>query len=297
MLMPILELTESDLKAYLDKLSTPSLFSNDSLAQLSHMYSRFRMNEEGLIDLEYNVGSRRVEQDYIEEKKRCQYKLEELKRQYKQIDNRIISVEQKLSRGIPEDLVLIDKLIAEQEAIVQDQEHLKAAESALKAQVTNVDITYGKTCEKLSQNRIARQTPIPSRFEQYAMVIKKTGQKIRMKTKIFTLILIIGIPFMLEFVAYKTKIPTTASGAVVHGAWVHYLFLVSFILTELFLAERIRNKIYAFFGARYARKSGYALLNLLSENSDAIAKLKKKMDIETQQGDRDLHRSKPAQYT
>ncbi|ETZ23099.1 hypothetical protein [Pedobacter sp. V48] len=284
MLMPLLELTESDLKAYLDKLSKPSLFSNESLGQLSLMYSRFRMNELGRINLEYDADSRRVEQDYIEEKKRCQYKLDELKRQYKQIDNRIISVEQKLSRGIPEDLALIDKLIAEQEAIVQEQEYLNAAKSALKAQVTNVDITYGKTCEKLSQNRIAREMPIPSRFEQYAMGIKKADQKIRIKTSLFALILIIGVPLMLEFVAYKTKIPITTTGAVVHGVLVHYLFLVALILTELFLAERIRNKIYAFFGIRYAVTSGNALLKLLSENLDAISKLKKSA-VETQQTD------------
>jgi len=277
--MPLIELTESDLNAYLTELSYSTLCSRGNLRELSDMYSRFGLNEQNLINFEYHVENSRIENDYIQEKERCQRAFDDLKQQYKQIDNRIISVEQKLSRGIPEDLQLIDKLIAEQEAIVQEQENLNAAESELKKHITSVDITYGKTGEKLRQNRIARLAPIKSRFEQFTAMINKNDQKIKSKTNIFALFVVIGVPLLLEFVAGGIRIPTIASADTNHGAPAHYLFISSLLLMELFFAERVRNRIYAFFAIRYATTSLDELAKLLAGNLASIAALEKKSGI------------------
>jgi predicted nucleic acid-binding Zn-ribbon protein len=283
MLMPVPELTESDLKSYLDKLSDSSSFSSVTLTELSFMYTRFKSNEQNLIALKYGLDRIRIENEYLEKKKQSQNKLADLKKQYKQVDNRITSVEQKLSRGIPEDMDIVEKLITEQEAIVQEQQKLNAAESALAAQVSNIDIAYGKARERLMQNRTSSLAPLPSKFEAYAVKLDKTDQQLKTRTSMYAIIPLIGIPLLLEFLLGKIGIPLIISTKISHSAAMHYLFFAGLILTEFFLAGRIRNMIYGFSGIRHTKASAAELSRLLSENLQETAALEKSSGMKLQQ--------------
>lgn len=281
--MPIHELTESDLKAYQVKLSKPGLFSVSSLNELSAMYTRFELNEQNLTSMKYGLDRIHLENDYAEEKRRYQARLSDLKMQYKQVDNRITSVEQKLSRGIPEDMDLVEKLITEQEAIVEEQEKLNASETALAEHKSRIDIGYGKTREKIERSQISQATPLKSKFEEYTLKIVQADKRVKMRTNLCALAAIIGFPLLIEFVASKAGMPVIIFKTTAHSTLFHYLFVGLLLLTELFLAERIRNMVYAFFAIRYAQASSSELLELLSKNLAQRAALEKSSGMTIQQ--------------
>ncbi|RZL38114.1 MAG: hypothetical protein EOO96_03590, partial [Pedobacter sp.] len=160
-------LTELDLQSFSHSLSKKDRSADEQFDILKSMYSRFAINEENLIRLEYALDLKRTEDDYFEQRKICEERLNELKTQYKQIENRITAAEQKLTRGIPDDLELMDKLIAEQESIVSEQEKLNIAETALIKEFSTIDITYGKALEKLDQILNNRISPLLNKFKVY----------------------------------------------------------------------------------------------------------------------------------
>jgi hypothetical protein len=274
-LMLIYALTESDLKAFRDKLVNSSLPLTGIFSNFSLMYRRFKVNEQNLIDLEYGLERIRIENDYAEQRQDYQVRFADLKKQYKQVDNRITSVEQKLNRGIPEDMRLVERLITEQEAIVEEQEKLNAAELVLAQHKSSIDIAYGKAREKLEQYKTSRNAPLNLKFEQYAQNLDLAEKKIKSRTNLLALTAVISMPLLIEYIAIKVGIPVTLSKTSQHVAAVHYLFLVALILTEVLLAERLKNSIYSIFAIRYTKRSSSELLDLLSINNTNTIALEK----------------------
>ncbi|HJY13210.1 MAG TPA: hypothetical protein VJ304_10515, partial [Flavobacterium sp.] len=192
--MPIPSLSEKDLEAYRNDLSNPEKSTGELFIKLNGLYQRFASNEQLLADFEYVSALNSLESSYALKKEHFNKEIVKLKRQFKQLDNRIVAAEQKLRHGIPEDLLVMDKIIAEQESIVEDQEKLNNAETHIVEQVRKIDIEHGKELQKLEQQQNNREIPFKSKFSAFNQQIENAEKGITLKVSGFSLLAIIGIP-------------------------------------------------------------------------------------------------------
>ncbi|MEJ2880593.1 hypothetical protein [Pedobacter sp. GR22-6] len=271
--MSIPVLTESDLKAYQDKLMNPASPRSGILSDLKNLYLRFQQNEQNLADFKYGLEIVHLENEYRKEKQGFQSRLAELKTKYKLVDERIAHVELQLYQGIPEDLDLMDQLITEQESIIKDQEKLNLHEATITQQISQTDISYGKNREQLKQKHLNQLSPLASRFNVYINALSKAGTKIRKKARLYALIPILGIPTGIELLAGIAGVPLSGSSTAHHLAIFHPVFFISLVFVEIFLAERSRNTLYSFFALRFAKDASTELMNLLQINLQHIAEL------------------------
>ncbi|MGN7985796.1 hypothetical protein ACTJKC_00565 [Pedobacter sp. 22226] len=270
--MPIPSLSEKDLEAYRNDLSNPEKSTSELFIKLNGLYQRFAGNEQLLADFEYVSALNSLENTYTSKKEHFNKEIVELKRQFKQLDNRIVAAEQKLRHGIPEDLMVMDKIIAEQESIVEDQEKLNNAESHIVEQVRKIDIEHGKDLQKLEQEQNNREIPFKSKFSAFSDQIKNAEKSIGFKVSAFSLIAIIGIPLIIDLffgIAGLTGFAKNTNNIIFN----HYLFLISLVLVELFLADKIRNRISRMLSISYLKDSLGTLENQLTENERQVARV------------------------
>ncbi len=276
--MPIPSLSEKDLEAYRNDLSNPEKSTGELFIKLNGLYQRFASNEQLLADFEYVSALNSLESSYTSKKEHFNKEIVELKRQFKQLDNRIVAAEQKLRHGIPEDLLVMDKIIAEQESIVEDQEKLNNAETHIVEQVRKIDIEHGKELQKLEQQQNNRETPFKSKFSAFNEQIKHAEKGITLKVIGFSLLAIIGIPLIIDLFFGMIGLPTF-SKSTNNIIFNHYLFLISLILVEIFLADKIRNRISRILSISYLKDSLNTLDNLLTENERQLAKVESEHHI------------------
>lgn len=269
--MPIPSLSEKDLEAYRNDLSNPEKSTGELFIKLNGLYQHFANNEQLLADFEYVSALNSLESSYASKKEHFNKEIAELKRQFKQLDNRIVAAEQKLRHGIPEDLLVMDKIIAEQESIVEDQEKLNNAETHIVEQVRKIDIEHGKALQKLEQQQNNRETPFKGKFSAFSEQIKNAEKAITLKVRGFSLLAIIGIPLIIDLFFGIIGFPTLFKGTN-NIIFNHYIFLISLILIELFLADKIRNRISQMLSISYLKESLNTLGNLLTENKRQLAK-------------------------
>lgn len=274
--MPTEPLTQSDLENYRTNLSDATKSLPEKLRALELLHTNFMVNERRLIRYEYGLELLSTERLYSEKKRLFQAKISDLKKQFKQIDNRITAAEQKLSHGIPDDLELMDKLIAEQEAIVGEQEKLNAMESSLTEEIRMADVAHGKILEKLDQKNINALEPLEARSENYASHIEKSGKNIQFRARIISVAFCTGIPILLDILAKQAGMGSGKNFGVGHSLFGHYIFLVSLVLAQLFFAERIQNSISGFLSTGLIKGSLSELDRLLAENSRKILVLETK---------------------
>jgi predicted nucleic acid-binding Zn-ribbon protein len=276
--MPIPSLSEKDLEAYRNDLSNPEKSTGELFIKLNGLYQRFAGNEQLLADFEYVSALNSLENTYSSKKEYFNKEIIELKRQFKQLDNRIVAAEQKLRHGIPEDLMVMDKIIAEQESIVEDQEKLNKAESTIVEQVRKIDIEHGKDLQKLEQQQNNREIPFKSKFSTFNDQLNNAEKQIKFKVTAFSLIAIIGIPLVVDLFFTMVGIPTFAKNTN-NIIFNHYLFIISLILVELFMADKIRNKISRMLSISYLKDSLNTLDNLFTENERQIVKVESEHHI------------------
>ncbi|QNN40252.1 hypothetical protein [Pedobacter roseus] len=276
--MPIPSLSEKDLEAYRNDLSNPEKSTGELFIKLNGLYQRFASNEQLLADFEYVSALNSLESSYTSKKEHFNKEIVELKRQFKQLDNRIVAAEQKLRHGIPEDLLVMDKIIAEQESIVEDQEKLNHAETHIVEQVRKIDIEHGKELQKLEQQQNNREIPFKSKFSAFNEQIKHAEKGITLKVSGFSLLAIIGIPLIIDLFFGMIGLPTF-SKSTNNIIFNHYLFLISLILVEIFLADKIRNRISRMLSISYLKDSLNTLDNLLTENERQLAKVESEHHI------------------
>ena len=276
-------LSQADLKSFQNQLQNRAYPRQDALTSLRELYARFHFNEQNLINLEYSISINAMEKQYKIEKEQLQNALSELKTQYKQVDNRIASLEQKLSRGIPEDLSLMNKVIAEQEAIIVEQEKLNAQEAVLMNQMSDIDVSYGKTKEKLEQNRVSKFTPLAPLYEAYNHGLIIIEKKISKMVNILALIPLILIPVIIEIIAGLAGLPLTLSTNKSHFAFTHYLFLIALVVSEYYLAEPVRAQIYSRLVLQKVTVQSEQLQDMLDENLRSISQLEAKSNVKLSQ--------------
>ncbi|RBQ02922.1 hypothetical protein [Pedobacter miscanthi] len=270
--MPIPSLSETDLEAYRTDLSNPEKSTGELFIKLNGLYQRFAGNEQLLADFEYVSALNSLENTYSSKKEHFNKEITELKRQFKQLDNRIVAAEQKLRHGIPEDLMVMDKIIAEQESIVEDQEKLNKAESSIVEQVRKIDIEHGKDLQKLEQQQNNREVPFKSKFSAFNEQIANAEKGITFKVTGFSILAIVGIPLIIDLFFTRMGLPAFAKNTN-NIIFNHYLFLITLILMEIFLADKIRNRISRMLSISYLKDSLNTLDHLFSENEKQIARV------------------------
>jgi len=276
--MPKPSLSETDLEAYRNDLSNPEKSTGTLFITLTELYQRFAGNEQLLANFEYASELHSLESSYASKKEHYIKEIAELKRQFKQLDNRIIAAEQKLRHGIPDDLMVMDKIIAEQESIVEDQEKLNSAESSIVEQVRIIDIAHGKDLQKLEQLQNNRNTPLNSKFSAFNEQLKQAEKRITLKAGAISIIAIIGIPLIIDMSLVSLGLPALSKNTN-NLIFTHYIFLITLILTELFLAEKIRSRISRMLSISYLKDSLGTLQNLLLDNKKQISKVESNHNV------------------
>jgi predicted nucleic acid-binding Zn-ribbon protein len=270
--MPIPSLSEIDLETYRNDLSNPEKSTGELFITLNGLYQRFAENEQLLANFEYASALNSLENNYASKKAHYTKEITELKRQFKQLDNRIVAAEQKLRHGIPEDLMVMDKIIAEQESIVEDQEKLNNAETYIVEQVRKIDIEHGKDLQKLEQQQNNRSIPFQSKFSAFNEQMKLAEKRITLKVSAFSLVAIIGIPLVIDAIFVFLGMPALGKNTN-NFILTHYMFLISLILVELFVVDKIRSKISRMLSISYLKDSLSSLSSLLAENKKQIFKV------------------------
>ncbi len=269
--MSLTPLSEADLLQFEDQLADQEKSVHENFAKLIQLYQRFELNEQALNKFEHKASAMRIQSDYELKKTHWDGELAELKKQFKLLDNRIIAAEQKMSRGIPDDLLIMEKMIAEQELIVADQEKLNQAETALISHVREIDIEYGKQQEKLNQQRSQPKTESLTDIAEKLDELRAAEQKTKLKANLVALLPILGIPLLFD---YLTKnfglLSTQPTHSLITG---HFIFLIVLILVEIFLADKIRKKISVYLASGYLKTQLNHLRQYAAKNQQSINKI------------------------
>jgi len=254
-------LQEKEISNLRQSLSNASKLTFEHFTTLKKLYHKLELNEVQRNEWQYKNQLEILQKNYLASKQSNEEKTDFLKIQYKQIDNRIISAEQKLTHGIPEDLELMEKLIAEQESIVADQEKLNAAEKELSESIRENDIEYGREIQKLEQLRNNR-LPKADGFIAYQQEIEIKEKAIEMQSKIISIVAVLLLPLLIDITMSGFIKTATRSN---HSIFGHYIFLIALLLSLFFLAEPIRNRIAAYLSKPYILGSLGRLSTLLAE--------------------------------
>ncbi|RNL52195.1 hypothetical protein [Pedobacter jejuensis] len=270
--MPVNPLSLSELEDFKRSLSKPELSVKENYQTLRKLYSSFLINETNLSELEYRTTLKTITEDYLVEKSDCKSKIEGLKQQFKQVDNRIIAADQKLIRGIPDDLELMEKLISEQESIVEEQEKLIAAEQELLERISSTDIAHGKSLEKLEQAKINRLQPMTYRFARYTQDILTAEKSNRLKVQLAYLVPLLLVPLFFNYLASKIGLlPVKHSED--HLVLAHYIFFITIILFQFFVSERVVNLLSKLLSTKYLQTSVKKLEQMMNQNKERIRSL------------------------
>lgn len=267
--MQLTPLSEKDLTLFERLINDRKNTISFLFAELIELYNKQELNNIALKQFESQAEIIRIKKDYELKKAHWDGELLELKKQYKQLDNRIIAAEQKMARGIPDDLLIMEKLIAEQEAIVSDQEKLNQAESELINHVREIDIEYGKQQERINQ-RSTISKPLADEGLSTQVKIKTAEKKILYVIKIVSTLSILLIPIILDYLTKGLTSSNKASHSIISS---HYIFIISLIFIELFLGEHIRQFISNLFASRYLQKDFAQLKTLFNDTNSKISRL------------------------
>ena len=279
--MPANPLSNAEVKNYKSSLLKDEYSLAEHFKNLKALYSSFLLNEKQLYEFEYQIELERTRQDYLDEKQQSKSEADDLRLQFKQLDNRIIAAEQKLIRGLPDDLELMEKLIAEQESIVADQQKLNDADKELTERITTTDIAHGKALEKIEQAKRNRLPALLSRFEAYHQEIDRHERAVKLKVRLAYLIPLLVIPTVLDYLAVKAGLSIASLNNKNYGILGHYIFFISLIIIQLFAGEKLMRYLSKFFSHSYLQSSVRNLENLLRKNMETIAVLKRENNLPT----------------
>lgn len=243
---------------------------------LRRLIQQYTVDIDDLTVMTHGTSLIGAEREYDGLKEACKAQHQKLKQAQRQLDERTLAIEQKLYLGLPDDLNEVDKIIAEQESILADQEKINQLEEELLERMRKIDIDYGKKLAVIEQTSTENGAPKKKQQEVLSSKVDAEEQKVIKKTKVFSLVPVILIPIVLDVLAVQVGIQKSGDNHFIFG---HYFFLLSFLLIEIFFANRIRNQI----AERLSKQSCLVLLAQLeqewSENENAIRQLEKEYSI------------------
>jgi len=274
--MPLSPLSTAALSAFHSNLQEQKNTPEENFKTLREFNSRFLANAENLATLEYGTSLIELEGQYDERKISSKAAYQALKQEQKQLDDRILAIEQKLYLGLPQDLAEMEKVITEQEAIVADQEKINQGEEDLLENMRKIDVDHGKklaALEQSSQNRLLPQRAVQDKFNEQ---IDQSEKQFNLKIKIFSLAPILLIPILIDIFAVKIGIQKSAENDYIFS---HYLFLLSFLVLQIFFAQRLKNYFNRLFNKSACLKLFSDLETRFMENERAIKSLEHKYQV------------------
>ncbi|WP_316806606.1 hypothetical protein [Pedobacter agri] len=266
--MPILSLSPKDLQTYQKQISQLGN-TEDSFAVIKELHQRLTINEAELKKLEFAVNLLKIQGDHDLQKDAVKKQHQKLKDIRQTIDDRILIVEQKLYLGIPDDLDEMEQLIVEQEAIVADQEKLNEDELSLLDSMSQIDVAFGKQLAEIDQSRSNREIPLKAKLERELSQVETAQKQTELRSKMLSVLPMLVIPILLDFIA--SKIGINGSGPLIFS---HYIFLISLIAIQIFFADQIRLKIYAFLAVKQCE----LFFKQISDQFDELEKAKKQIE-------------------
>lgn len=269
--MSVSSLSSQNFSQYQEALST-STSAKKSFTSIIDLYQRLAINEQELEVLQFDSLSTEIQAQYDLQKESFRSEHQVLKGVRKAIDERILIVEQKLYLGLPDDLAEMDRLIAEQEAIVADQEELNENELALLEKMSQSDISYGKKLAALDQSKSNRELPLKSKIDRQLSQVALAQKQNTFRTNILSIVVILLIPIILDYIAYLLGLNGKTDTRLIFS---HYVFLIAFIVIEFFFAEKIKNIVSTFL----AKKQCESFLSEISASLDNIEKAKRKLNV------------------
>lgn len=269
--MSVRSLSSQHFSQYQEALSA-STNAKKSFSSIVDLYQRLAINEEELEALQFEAALNEIQQQYDLQKESFRNDHQVLKGIRKAIDDRILVVEQKLYLGLPDDLSEMDRLIAEQEAIVADQEQLNENELSLLEKMSKSDISYGKKLAALDQSKSNRELPLKTKLDRQILQVAQAEKQTAFRTHIFSLAASLLIPIILDYLAFLLGLNGKSETRLIFS---HYIFLISLIVIQLFFIQEIQHKISSFL----AKKQCETFLNEISASLESIEKSKRKLTI------------------
>ncbi|WP_316830095.1 hypothetical protein [Pedobacter aquatilis] len=265
------QIEQEDIEFIAAVLTAKERSASEKVGLLEEFHQRFEHNRLALLNFRQKAAGIRLQLDYEQDKARTNETLQYLQKQVNQLDNRIIAVEQKLARGIPEDLLVMEKLITEQEAIVADQERLNEAELALLAEISKIDIEFSNQQKILNRSSSVNSTDPVKMYDAKQFQAKQS--KLILFARFTSLMILLLIPIFLDnlighnWLNTKAKVPSLLMD--------HYIFFISLIAMELFAGERIRLITAHLFTAAYFKQHFFVLRQAFEQNEAEISSLEK----------------------
>ncbi|MFD2287404.1 hypothetical protein GJU39_07535 [Pedobacter petrophilus] len=270
--MPVSSLSSQNFSEYQEALSA-STSAKKSFSSITELYVRLAVNEEELEALQFAAALSEIQAQHDLEKDGFRNEHSTLKSVRKAIDDRILTVEQKLYLGLPDDLAEMDRLIAEQEAIVADQEELNENELALMEKMSRSDISYGKKLAALDQSKSNRDLPLKAKLERQLLQVAAAEKQNTSRTGIFSMVIMLLVPIVLDYIAFLLGLNGKGNTRLIFS---HFVFLISLIVIQVFFTDQIKQKISNFL----AKTQCEVFLKEISESLDTIEKSKRKLSIE-----------------
>ncbi|MFW0715284.1 hypothetical protein [Pedobacter sp. N23S346] len=270
--MSVSSLSSQDFSKYQEAIST-STSAKKSFSSITELYARLAINEEELEELQFAAALSEIQMQHDLEKDGFRNEHTTLKSVRKAIDDRILAVEQKLYLGLPDDLAEMDRLIAEQEAIVADQEELNENELSLMEKMSRSDISYGKKLAALDQSKSNRDLPLKEKLERQLSQVAVAEKQNTFRTGLFSIVIMLLVPIVLDYIAFLLGLNGKGDTRLIFS---HYVFLISLIVIQHFYANQIKERISNFL----AKKQGEVFLKEISESLEGIEKNKRKLSNE-----------------
>jgi hypothetical protein len=270
--MPVSSLSSQNFSEYQEALSA-STSAKKSFSSITELYMRLAVNEEELETLQFAAALSEIQTQHDLEKEGFRNEHSILKSVRKAIDERILVVEQKLYLGLPDDLTEMDRLIAEQEAIVADQEELNENELALMEKMSRSDISYGKKLAALDQSKANRDLPLKTKLEKQLSHVAAAEKQNTFRTGIFSIVIMLLIPIVLDYIAFLLGMNGKGDTRLIFS---HFVFLISLIVVQVFFADQIKQRI----SNLLAKKQSEVFLSEISESLEGIEKNKRKLNNE-----------------
>jgi len=207
---------------------------------LGKLYEYYANHAKDLSLLIYSTAITKAELQYGELKEACRNEHQQLKHLQKELDNSSLMVEQQLYLGLPDDLKEMEKIINAQEAILAEQQRINLLEEQLLERMRLIDIDHGKKLAAIEQAAVDRIPPIHNEKQALDDRLAEEAKKITLQTRVLSILPILLIPIILDVIAQRIGIQNSSSSQLIFS---HYIFLISFILMEIFVSSWIKDII------------------------------------------------------
>lgn len=249
--MPTTPSFQTEISAYRQELLAQQQSTDQRFEKLRKLYHRFISDSEALALMKYGTSLIAADNQYENLKVACRNEHQELKRLQKVIDDRTLMVEQQLYNGLPSDLQEMEKVIAEQESILDHQQQLNQREENLLEKMRKIDIDHGRNLALIEQQNSTSKSPLQTDLKNFVEETEKEERRIIRNTKYLAILPVLLIPIALDFLAQKWGLQKIGES---HYIFSHSVFFVVFLIMEIAFSTKIKKDIAAYQAKKAANR-------------------------------------------